>query len=59
VPKSLSECRARFVLKGCPRCGGLLYKDSSEERDWHCLMCGCIIYHKDICTESTKEYRRR
>ena len=32
----------RYILRGCPRCGGDLYVDDQYLRkdDWLCLQCG-------------------
>ena len=34
---------SRFVLRGCPRCGGDLFLN---EGDWQCLQCGRYWFNR-------------
>ena len=43
--------RVRWILKGCPRCGGDLY---SEESGFTCLQCG----HREVSNEPDKRTAR-
>ena len=40
-----AETRVRWILKGCPRCGGDLY---SESPGFTCLQCGHQVEVKDV-----------
>lgn len=40
----MAEAPSRWILKGCPRCGGDLY---SEEDYFTCLQCGNHLEVKD------------
>jgi DNA-directed RNA polymerase subunit M/transcription elongation factor TFIIS len=44
----------------CPRCGGLLYKDTDDnDRSWRCVICGRSTYTAPVERETENVTRRR
>ena len=51
----------RYIMRGCPRCGGDLYVNEQYYRrdDWQCLQCGRYRHQPDPQSTDNEILTRR